>query len=80
MYNQTFWGGIAYRYKDAVVPTIGFQQASGLRVGLAYDVTTSALKNGSKGGRTSTFELMLGFCLKRPEKVSIQKKKNVRFL
>ncbi len=80
MYNQTFWGGIAYRYKDAVVPTVGFQQASGLRVGLAYDVTTSALKNGSKGGRTSTFELMLGYCLKIPEKVSIQKKKNVRFL
>ncbi len=80
MYNKTFWGGIAYRYKDAVVPTVGFQQASGLRVGIAYDVTTSDLKNGAKGGRTSTFELMLGYCFKRPEKVSIQKKKNVRFL
>ena len=80
MYNKTFWGGIAYRYKDAVVPTVGFQQASGLRVGIAYDVTTSDLKNAAKGGRTSTFELMLGYCFKRPEKVSIQKKKNVRFL
>lgn len=80
MFNQTFWGGVSYRFKDAVVPTIGFQQANGLRVGVAYDVTTSALRNSAKGGRTNTFEVMLGFCLKRAEKVSIQKKKNVRFL
>lgn len=80
MWNQSFWGGATYRHKDAIVTMIGFQQASGLKIGVAYDVITSDIKNSSKGGRSNTFEFMIGYCYKKPEVSEIQKKKNVRFL
>jgi len=77
MYKNMFWMGASYRLKDAVAPMVGFQQTLGngsnFRIGYSYDVTTSAIKR-------NTHEIMLGYCMKLQDKVSVQKKKTVRFL
>jgi type IX secretion system PorP/SprF family membrane protein len=70
MFNQMFWFGASYRYQDAICPMIGFQLLNskatpdgrpdgGLKVGFAYDYTTSNLKNYNNG----TFELFLNYCM-----------------
>ena len=49
-------GGLWYRYKDAMIPYLGFLK-SGLQVGLSYDYTVSAAKAGSQ--IKNAFELTL---------------------
>lgn len=70
LYNQRFWFGASYRFQDAICPMIGFMlpnakatsnemPGGGLKVGFAYDYTTSNLKNYNNG----TFELLLNYCI-----------------
>ncbi len=65
LWNERFWFGATYRYQDAISPMIGFQlpgkdnPESGLKVGFAYDYTTSNLNNYTNG----TFELFLNYCI-----------------
>ena len=70
LYNQRFWFGASYRFQDAICPMIGFMlpqakatsnemPGGGLKVGFAYDYTTSNLKNYNSG----TFELLLNYCI-----------------
>lgn len=70
LFNQRFWFGASYRFQDAICPMIGFMlpnakatsnemPGGGLKVGFAYDYTTSNLKNYNNG----TFELMLNYCI-----------------
>lgn len=49
-------GGLWYRYKDAMIPYLGFMR-TGFQVGLSYDYTTSAQKAGSQ--IKNAFELTL---------------------
>ena len=77
MYDKMVWGGVSYRVSDAVVGMVGFQHSSGAKIGIAYDFTTSGIKNN---GSVNTFEIMLGYCHKLPEPNKMQKNKNVRFL
>ncbi|TND09184.1 MAG: Bacteroidetes-specific putative membrane protein [Bacteroidetes bacterium] len=63
--KQRIWAGATYRLQDAIAPTIGYQQPfttkygqSWLKIGLAYDVTTSALKSYNNG----TYEAVLNYC------------------
>ncbi|HEU4716374.1 MAG TPA: type IX secretion system membrane protein PorP/SprF [Bacteroidia bacterium] len=70
MFNQRFWFGANYRVKDAICPMVGFQIPNklmtpdgrpdgGLKVGFAYDYTTSDLNNYNNG----TFEVFLNYCV-----------------
>lgn len=81
LFNNRFWFGGSYRFRDAICPMVGFQltntwqqshndvrdedrssKTSGtseLRIGFAYDYTTSNLKNYSNG----SFELFLNYCI-----------------
>ncbi len=70
LFNQRFWFGASYRFQDAICPMIGFQlpmtnstpderPGGGLKVGFAYDYTTSNLKNYNNG----TFEVFLNYCI-----------------
>lgn len=70
LFNQRFWFGASYRFQDAICPMIGFQIPNskmtpngmpdgGLKVGFAYDYTTSNLKNYNNG----SFELFLNYCV-----------------
>ncbi|HEX8315121.1 MAG TPA: type IX secretion system membrane protein PorP/SprF, partial [Flavisolibacter sp.] len=51
-------GGLWYRYKDAMIPYIGYQR-SGFQFGLSYDYTVSSLKAGS--ATKNGYELTLMF-------------------
>lgn len=49
--------GVSYRTQDAVVFMVEYQANSYFRIGYAYDLTTTKLRNYSNG----THEIMLGF-------------------
>ncbi len=70
LYNQRFWFGGSYRFQDAICPMVGFmlpnskatsdeRPGGGMKVGFAYDYTTSNLKNYNNG----TFELFINYCV-----------------
>lgn len=62
-YRNAFWGGATYRVTDAVSLLAGVHWQK-LRVGVAYDITTSRL-GGIKSGRSiGSVELYLKFCFK----------------
>lgn len=57
-YDNRFWGGVSYRFKDAVVLMVGANIQS-FRIGYAYDIGTSALAKVSNGSH----EVMLSYTL-----------------
>ncbi len=66
VYNKRFWFGSSYRYKDAICPMIGILIPTsstnpdlGLKLGFAYDYTTSNLHNYNNG----SFEVFLNYCM-----------------
>jgi len=79
LYKSMIWGGVSYRVSDAIAPMLGYQTdvAGGkLRIGYAYDVTTSQLKNYSNGSH----DIMLNYCFDLDKPKPLQKSKNPRFL
>jgi type IX secretion system PorP/SprF family membrane protein len=69
LWNETFWFGASYRHNDAISPMLGYQSVwSGnnedncavnkIKIGYAYDITTSELKNYSSGSH----ELFVTYC------------------
>jgi len=76
IYNKKFWGGVSYRLNDAVVFMAGMEMANGLRLGVAYDFTTSAIGAYSNG----TVEFMLMYNLEVGGDKTSQKYRSVRFL
>jgi type IX secretion system PorP/SprF family membrane protein len=80
-YNNFIWGGLTYRWIDAVVAMGGVNWAPGnipgtLRAGYAYDITTNQLRTGSNGSH----EIFVQYCLKLKEKSPVTRHKSVRFL
>jgi type IX secretion system PorP/SprF family membrane protein len=75
VYNERFTGGLSYRLEDAVVILIGFEMINGLNIGLAYDITTSALGRYGYGSQEVylRYSLALG-------KGRLKKYKSIRFL
>jgi len=64
-YNDKFWAGLSYRYVDAVVVLIGLKPLpnnNDFKLGISYDITTSAL--GAKKRSNGTIEVMLNYCFK----------------
>lgn len=57
------FAGLWYRHQDAVMVTAGVEFKN-FRVGFAYDMTTSALKNAAKNN--GGFEVMIRYILPRP--------------
>jgi type IX secretion system PorP/SprF family membrane protein len=86
-WRNMVWGGLTYRYQDAVAILLGGYpfnspgmnpSLANLRIGYAYDITTSAL--GKSGRSSGTHEIMLGYCFKIEIPTYVTKYKNVRFL
>ncbi len=83
-YQEMFWGGLSYRYQDAIIPTAGLRYAFAgtgvkggtLKVGYSYDVTTSLLRQHSSGSH----EIMIGYCFSIQPKIKREVHKTVRFL
>jgi type IX secretion system PorP/SprF family membrane protein len=58
IYNKKFWGGITYRYSDAIVPMVGIHLMNGISVGYSYDVVLSDIASYTGGSH----ELVLRYC------------------
>ena len=74
--NNKFWVGAGYRLKDAVIAMAGLELVPNLRLGYAYDYTTSAIRTYSTG----THEVMLGYCFKPTKVIKRTFHRNVRML
>ena len=61
LYKERVWLGVGYRTGDAMVGMVEYQINPQLRIGYAYDMTTSRLRNYTSGSH----EVMLGLDLGR---------------
>lgn len=60
VYNKLVWGGVSYRLQDAIAVLAGVNipQVPGLKLGISYDITTSAVADHSSG----SLEFMIKYC------------------
>jgi type IX secretion system PorP/SprF family membrane protein len=56
LYRERVWFGLGYRTGDAFIAMLEYQVSPQMRIGYAYDMTTSRLRNYSSGSH----EVMLG--------------------
>ena len=75
-YNKKVWGGVSYRSGDALIGIIGLELINGIRLGYAYDFTTSDMRKNSSGSH----EFMVNYCLDLSLGKSPMKYKSIRFL
>lgn len=78
LYNNVVWGGVSYRVQDAIAALAGVNipQVKGLKLGVSYDVTTSAIGDHSSG----SLEFMLRYCTNITKPVKREVYRSVRFL
>jgi type IX secretion system PorP/SprF family membrane protein len=74
-YNNKIWGGVEYRFQDAVAILAGMNFKS-LRIGISYDIATSTMSRYSYGG----VEVMVNYCFKIKTEKFRKSYKNTRFL
>lgn len=58
LYNKKFSIGVSYRNKEAIIPMIGINLFSGLKIGYAYELSITRLINVSSGSH----EFFVGYC------------------
>jgi type IX secretion system PorP/SprF family membrane protein len=75
-YNKKVWGGVSYRAGDAIVWIVGLELFNGIRLGYAYDFTTSDIRKDSSGSH----EFMVNYCFDLNLGKSPMKYKSIRFL
>lgn len=75
-YNKKVWGGVSYRYGDAIIGIVGFELFNGIRLGYSYDFTMSDMKTNSSGSH----EFMVNYCFDLNLGKSPMKYKSIRFL
>jgi len=72
-FKDQFWGGLSYRYQDAVAVILGFEYKN-FNIGYSYDINTSSI------GSFGSHEIRIGYCFK----IEVDKVKkvyrNTRFL
>ena len=62
-YQSLFWGGVSYRYQDAVSLLAGVNWDK-MKIGIAYDMTTSKLGVFKTGFSFGSVEAYLRYCFK----------------
>ena len=76
LYQDRFWGGIGWRYQDAIIVMAGIKLPQGLSIGYSYDISTSVVASFAGGSH----EIFLGYT-KNIGTVTVSKKqKSVRIL
>jgi type IX secretion system PorP/SprF family membrane protein len=69
-WREKLWGGLTYRYYDAATAMVGYnvpmRNGQNLKIGYAYDFTTSGMGEPSQGGSNGSHELYIGYCIKKP--------------
>lgn len=76
-YSGRYWGGLTYRYQDAIVVLAGIEMKNGIKFGYSYDITTSAMATTGFGG---THEVMVGYNLDVNFEKRTKRYKSVRYL
>jgi hypothetical protein len=71
-YDKTYWGGISYRFKDAITLMAGVRLGP-VKFGYSYDINISALSDYNAG----THELFLGVDITNGRKSSWKKRNRV---
>ena len=59
-YKEKYWGGLGYRFQDAIIFQVGMQLANGLTIGYAFDLPISSMIYTSVGSH----ELSLSYSFK----------------
>lgn len=77
-YNNRFWGGLSYRFQDAVAILLGMNVRN-FNFGYSYDVTTSQL-GVAKQGSSGSHEIWLSYCFKIEIEKPRRSNRNTRFL
>lgn len=75
-YDDKYWGGLSYRFQDAVVLFGGINIAGGLSIGYSYDLPTTQIINGSTGSH----EIVLAYSFAYVFGKKSTKYKSIRFL
>lgn len=75
-YKEKFWGGLNYRFQDAVSIIAGLQYKN-FKIGYSYDITTSKLGLTNTAG---SHEVMLKYCFKIEAEKGRKSYRNTRFL
>ncbi len=75
VFDDRFWGGISYRFQDAIALLMGMEMENGLRFGYSFDLVTSAIRSYGFGSH----EIFVSYSLDL-EKNRNQKYKSIRFL
>jgi type IX secretion system PorP/SprF family membrane protein len=75
VFNDRFWGGITYRFDDAISLLMGAEMFNGLIFGYSFDITTSAIGRYGYGSH----EFFLSYSLNL-EKNRTRKYKSIRYL
>lgn len=76
LYNKKFWGGVTYRPGSAIVGMLGLEIINGLKIGYAYDFSTSAIMKHIN----IPYEIAVNYCFKIGIEKTPQKYKSIRFL
>lgn len=76
VYNKMFWGGISYRYEEAVVFMAGIELRGGLMLGYSYDWNVSKIGKYTGGSHEATLSYVFGMSVGKKQKIY----KSVRFL
>jgi len=58
-YDDRFWGGLSYRFKDAIVVFLGLN-INEISIGYSYDITTSLI--GRQRRSYGSHEIMIKYC------------------
>jgi len=75
-YNKKVWGGLTYRLGDAIIAMAGTKLITGLKIGLAYDLSINKLSAYNNG----SFEVMVNYQFNLEFGKGPQYSKSVRFL
>ncbi|VBB46822.1 putative membrane protein [uncultured Paludibacter sp.] len=75
-YDKKFWGGLSYRFQDAVIVFAGLNVLNGITIGYAYDLPTGALLTVSSGSH----EVFLSYSFAFDTSKNKNKYKSIRIL
>ncbi|MGE0078497.1 MAG: type IX secretion system membrane protein PorP/SprF [Bacteroidales bacterium] len=75
-YNKKFWGGVSYRMGEAITGMIGLELFNGIKLGYAYDYSTSKISKYNDGSH----EFMVGYNFQLKKEKPPQQYKSIRFL
>lgn len=74
--KDKYWGGLTYRFQDAIVLLGGVELNNGLRIGYSYDINISQMGQAKNGSH----EIMLGYSFDLSLEKRKKKYKSVRYL